>query len=102
MNISLLGEDAEIKPIRKGEQLYLVSKEVLSVEITQFLQLLPESQEISFHDQFYSNDEYDPGAYVSIRKEEDNFLYMFGNHHWSTKWQRQSVELLTAYILINA
>ena len=102
MNISLLEKDSDINPSRNNERHYLVTPEVSPVEITQFLQLLPENQRLSFYDQFHPGTEEDPGVYVSIEKEGDYFVYMIANHGWSSKWTIQSVEFITAYILINA
>ncbi len=102
MNISLLEKDSEIKPSRNNEKHYLVCEEVSPAEVRGFLALLSENHQLGFHDQFYPGNISDPGAFVLLRREENNFVYMLGNHGWSSKWTVQSVEFLTAYILMNA
>ena len=101
MNIFLLEKDSEIKLSRSNEKHYFVKQEVSLDEITRFLELLPENYELKFHDQFYPSIS-DSGAFVFMQRKANIFVYMFGNHGWSSKWSTQSIEFVTAYIYINA
>lgn len=66
----------------------------------ELLEWLPRDCEISFYDQFFPSPT-DPGAYVSVQRENDRFAYLMGNHAWSDKWRLQSKELLAAYPHLN-
>ena len=101
MNIFLLEKDSNIKLSRNNEKHYLVKEEVSLDEINRFLESLPENYELEFHDQFYPSIS-DPGAFVFIQRKANIFIYMLGNHGWSSKWSKQSIEFITAYVLINA
>lgn len=64
------------------------------------LRWLPENWALSFYDRFYPSPS-DPGAYVSIQRRDNGYLYVMGNHGWSSEWRRQSVELLAAWMHLN-
>lgn len=103
MNIIPLDNDSERRPGLNGEKYFLVKCEITLAEIELFLESLTDDQSVSFHDQFYpTHPDDDDGAYVSIERKGEDFKYMYGNHHWSTKWSHQSTKFLAAYILINA
>lgn len=64
------------------------------------LDWLPEEFELIFYDQFYPGMS-DPGAYVTAQRKGSNFIYMLGNHGWSSDWSKQSPELLAAWLALN-
>jgi hypothetical protein len=58
---------------------------------------LPPDRELGFYDPFYPSMS-DPGAYISVRQQSDCYVYFFGNHGWSSGWQKQSREFLSHYL----
>jgi len=64
------------------------------------LRWLPEGWDLEFYDQYYPSMS-DPGAYVSVQRSGDLYVYWLGNHGWSADWQKQSPELLAAWMHLN-
>jgi len=73
---------------------------VTEASFTELLRWLPPSYELQFYDQYYPSMS-DPGAYVSVQRKENHFIYKLGNHGWSSDWSAQSPELLAAWLLLN-
>jgi hypothetical protein len=71
-----------------------------AVEVRQLLAWLPWRKELAFFDPHYPSAS-DPGAYVSVQRREALFVYMMGNHGWSSDWSKQSIELLAEWILLS-
>lgn len=69
-------------------------------QIKLFIETLPISFEISFFDYFHPQLS-DSGAYVSVQANGRNFLYMLGNHGWSSCWKRINKSKLIDYIYKN-
>lgn len=65
------------------------------------LHVLPRGHELQFFDRYFPSAS-DPGAFVSIQRKADRFMYCVGNHGWSTGWHAQSAELLAAWMELNA
>ncbi|CAG7857804.1 hypothetical protein MCAMS1_02767 [biofilm metagenome] len=65
------------------------------------LHLLPRGHELTFFDQYFPSAS-DPGAFVSVQRKADKFMYHIGNHGWSTEWQLQSANLIAAWMALNA
>jgi hypothetical protein len=61
----------------------------------------PGGSELHFFDRFYPTIS-DPGAYVRVQRKGDEFIYYLANHGWSNDWQRQSIEMIAAWIALNA
>ncbi len=64
------------------------------------LQWLPPNYKLQFYDQYYPSMS-DPGAYVTVFRKDNLFIYKLGNHGWSGEWSRQSVELLASWLFLN-
>src|SRR4051812_45294913 len=58
---------------------------------------LPSDRQLGFYDPFYPSPS-DPGAYISVRQENNRYAYFFGNHGWTSGWERQSREFLSCYL----
>jgi hypothetical protein len=69
-------------------------------QIKLFLETLPICFEISFFD-FFSSQLSDTGAYVTVQTYGSNFLYMLGNHGWSSRWKKINKSKLIDYIYKN-
>jgi len=69
-------------------------------QIKLFIDTLPNCFEISFFD-FFHPQLSNPGAYVSVQHHGPSFLYMVGNHGWSSRWKKISKSKLIDYIYKN-
>jgi len=58
---------------------------------------LPSDRELGFYDPFYPSPS-DPGAYISVRQQNNCYAYFYGNHGWSSGWEKQSKEFLSQYL----
>lgn len=56
--------------------------------------------ELVFFDYFHPQWS-DPGAYVTVRRYKNNFVYMLGNHGWSSPWYATDINRLCRYIMKN-
>ncbi len=61
---------------------------------------LPESLEIFFFDHFHPTIS-DPGAYVSVRKQNGKLYYWLGNHGWSSSRYWTTPNYCAKYLLKN-
>lgn len=79
----------------QNNEIIIVNKSISTI-YNLFLKL-PKNQEIMFFD-FYHPKWSDPGAYVTVRKEKDNFIYKLGNHGWSSDWFNITSKRITRYL----
>lgn len=79
---------------------FVFSKEVSRKDFITLLNWLPYGFDINFYDQYYPSMS-DPGAYVTVQRRDDIFIYMLGNHGWSIEWMKQSQELLAAWLMLS-
>lgn len=77
-----------------------LSENSTKADIEMFLNSFPVEFEFEFFDFFHPQIS-DPGAYVTIQKSENDFLYQLCNHGWSTEWKRISKEDLIDYVFRN-
>ena len=52
---------------------------------------VPPEMEVSFYDEEHPSPS-DPGAYVTFRRYNDQYIMQRGNHGWSTNWEPVTVE----------
>ncbi len=71
-----------------------------AASIQKLLEWLPVKWKLGFYDKFYPSMT-DPGAYVSVLRKEEVFIYKLGNHGWSSDWLKQSRELIAAWMHMN-
>jgi hypothetical protein len=65
--------------------------------MTQLVGEIPPEMEVSFHDEVYPSSS-EPGAYVTFRRYNDQYIIHRGNHGWSTSWEPVTVESLVGYL----
>ena len=72
-------------------------------DVLALLRGLPEHQELFFFDAYEGGGvgDSDPGSYVSVRRCGPDFAFMRGNHGWSSRWRRESIESVTSLMLRN-
>jgi hypothetical protein len=58
---------------------------------------IPPETEVSFYDEAYPSPS-EPGAYVTFRRFNDQYIMQRGNHGWSTNWEPVTVESLVSYL----
>jgi hypothetical protein len=58
---------------------------------------IPAEMEVSFFDEGYPSPS-DPGAYVTFRRYNAEYIMRRGNHGWSTDWQPVTAEHLVGYL----
>jgi len=68
--------------------------------IGQVIDNLDERCAINFFDNFHPQIS-DPGAYVTVHKENGQLKYELANHGWSSEWKEISKDSLTDYIYKN-
>jgi hypothetical protein len=56
--------------------------------------------ELSFFDYYYPSPS-EPGGYVTVKREGNNFIHKIQNHGWSTEWDEISKERLVEYVYKN-
>jgi hypothetical protein len=56
--------------------------------------------ELTFFDYYYPSPS-EPGGYVTVKREGDNFIHKNKNHGWSAEWNEISKEQLVEYIYKN-
>ena len=66
--------------------------EACAADFIALLRWLPRGLELGFYDQYYLSMS-DPGAYAEIQRNDSMYVYMLGNHGWSSDWAKQSPEL---------
>jgi hypothetical protein len=65
-----------------------------------FINSIPEKFQLIFFDNFHPQIS-DPGAYVFVQKQNNNFIYQLGNHGWSSNWEVINSKDLINYIYKN-
>ena len=73
------------------------SKEI----IKELLLLLTYEQELSFWDEDYGNNIHDPGRYISVYNMGTHVVYNFGNHGWSSGYEKMSLDDMADLIAKN-
>lgn len=73
------------------------SKEI----IKELLLLLTYEQELSFWDEDYGNNIHDPGRYISVYNMGTHVVYHFGNHGWSSGYEKMSLDDMADLIAKN-
>ena len=78
----------------------VINKNTSLEEITMFINSFPEKFQLNFFDNFHPQIS-DPGAYVFVQKQNNNFIYQLGNHGWSSNWKIIDSKDLINYIYKN-
>jgi hypothetical protein len=69
-------------------------------QICDLLIRLSADKELHFFDAFHPAWS-DPGAYITVVKYNDGYIYKMGNHGWSSAWHPTDIDRLSRYILKN-
>lgn len=79
---------------------YAISPDLSFENALGLIEWLPHDCELNFYDRFYPSNS-DPGAYISFCKRFGVLTYRMGNHGWSSETEKQSAELLAAWLHLN-
>jgi hypothetical protein len=82
---------------RQGIFEYVIRSPIPDDLAARIISGLRSDRELCFYDPFYPSIS-DPGAYISVRQRNNLYAYLFGNHGWISRWQKQSVEFLSHYL----
>ncbi|KAA0207206.1 MAG: hypothetical protein EDM71_08000 [Proteobacteria bacterium] len=91
----------EIVKRQGGAAEIAVGPEIGEAEFLRLLRWLPKAHELSFYDQYFQGTPNDPGAYVSVQRQDDLFQYRLANHGWFRDWSYESPEQLAALMALN-
>ena len=79
---------------------YKLDSNSTKLDIGQIIDKLDERCAIDFFDYYYPQIS-DPGAYVTVHKEDGQLKYELANHGWSSDWKSINRDSLVDYIYKN-
>ena len=97
------GITCEEKVIRKGTPYtstiyeFIFDNNANEHTVTHLIGKIPPEAEFMFYDRDYPSSS-DPGAFVSIKRVDDQYTMKRANHGWSNGWETTSFENLVSYL----
>ena len=76
---------------------FMFNKDANEQTMVQLVNEIPPQTELVFYDKDYPSPS-DPGAFVSFRRFNDQYIMQRSNHGWSNKWETITVESLAGYL----
>ena len=90
----LAGEGA---PVSGTNYEFMFNNDANEKTITRLVSEIPPETAFMFYDEEYPSPS-DPGAFVTIKKDNDQYTMRRSNHGWSKNWASISLEDLVGYL----